>query len=229
MTGRSLALNGATLVADVSGALYWPNAETVVVADLHLEKGSRFAQFGNLLPPYDSRATLTTLAGVLARFRPRRVICLGDSFHDADAPDRLSKADVGRLMTMTAAHDWVWVAGNHDPAPPGGLGGRVVSWFEDGPLKFRHEAHHDGDVNGEVSGHFHPRAAVTVRGRRLANRCFVGDRSRVILPAFGAYAGGLDVSAPAIADLFVDGFTAYILGRRGVYAFAGDAITAGRS
>ena len=212
-----LTVNGVELLADPAGAAVWPERRTLVVADLHLEKGSAFAARGRPLPPYDTASTLERLDACLARHRPERVICLGDSFHDGDAAGRLAAADAARLREMTAAHEWIWVSGNHDPAPPTDRGGRIEAEVTLGALVLRHAAR--PGAAGEVSGHYHPKAAVRVRGRRLAGRCFVGDGRRLVLPAFGAYAGGLSVLDPAIAGLFADGFRVHILGRRGVFGY----------
>jgi hypothetical protein len=202
-----LTLCGETLLPDPSGALLWPAAEAVVVADLHFEKGSSFPG----LPPYDTAATLAGLGEVLARYRPRRVICLGDSFHDGRAAMRLDQGDRDALAGLVAAHDWLWVAGNHDPAPPP-LGGRVVGEVAIGALCLRHEADVAAE-SGEISGHYHPKATFRARGRSVRGRCFVGDGRRLILPAFGAYAGGLDVRDPAIARLFPDGCDVHLIAR----------------
>jgi len=209
-----IRLAGAVLHADPSGALLWPAERTLIVADLHFEKGSGFAARGVLLPPYDTRATLDRLEAVLRRVRPRRVVCLGDSFHDRRAADRLAADDAARLARMAAAHEWIWVAGNHDPAPPV-AGGAVVDELMLGPLTLRHAAAAD-PAAGEVSGHYHPKASVTVRARRVTGRCFAADARRLILPAFGAYAGGLDVLDPAIAGLFPGGCDVHFLGRERV-------------
>ena len=195
-----LIINGAELNADASGVLLWTDRETMIVADLHLEKGSSLARRGVLLPPYDTRATLDRLDQALDRHRPARVICLGDSFHDPAASARLSPSDHARLNDLMIGREWIWVAGNHDPHPPEGLGGRTTDTLTDGPLTFRHAAEEDSNP-GEVSGHYHPVARVRVRGRSVSGRCFVNDGRRVILPAFGAYTGGLDVGAPAIRSL----------------------------
>ncbi len=209
-----LLLNGAALLALADGALLWPERKTLVIADLHLEKGSAFARQGQMLPPYDSRATLAALSAALVRHRPGRVICLGDSFHDGAASDRLPEEDRERLIAMVGAVDWIWIAGNHDPAPPPDLGGRVLAELVDGPLVFRHEAE-AGPRNGEISGHFHPKASVQTRARRLQARCFVEDGNRLILPAYGSYTGGLSVWDPAISTLFPKGFTVHLAtGRR---------------
>ena len=203
----AFGLRGETLLPDPSGALVWPAAEAVVVADLHLEKGSSYPG----LPPYDTAATLARLAEVLGRWRPRRVICLGDSFHDGRAETRLEPTDREALAGLVAAHDWLWVAGNHDPTPPA-LGGHVVSEIAIGGLAFRHEAE-TAAAPGEVSGHYHPKARWRARGRTVAGRCFVGDGRRLVLPAFGAYAGGLDVRDPAIARLFPGGCDIHLIAR----------------
>ncbi|HYD31537.1 MAG TPA: ligase-associated DNA damage response endonuclease PdeM [Azospirillaceae bacterium] len=213
-----LHLNGITLLPDPSGALVWREQSLVVVADLHLEKGSAFAARGRMLPPYDTRATLDRLETALKRLGPARVICLGDSTHDVHATERMAKSDHARLAVLTAAHDWVWVAGNHDPTPPADWGGRVEVEVALGPLVFRHEA--QAGAMGEVSGHYHPVAAVRAAARRVRARCFVGDGQRLILPAFGAYTGGLNVLDPAMTRLLGRDFHAYLLGEEKVHKIA---------
>jgi DNA ligase-associated metallophosphoesterase len=209
----SLRLAGTILVADPSGALWWPETRTLIVADLHFEKGAAFARRGALLPPYDTAATLAMLAAVIERLEPVAVVALGDSFHDRAGADHISAADAATLAALVARQDWTWVAGNHDPAPGPNLGGRVVAdAMALGPLTLRHEAARK-TVPGELSGHFHPKAGISVHGRRLTCRCFVADETRVILPAFGAYTGGLDVRDPAISGLFPRGFDAYLAGK----------------
>ena len=215
----TLHLNGADLLADLSGALAWPSHRLLAVADLHLEKGSAFASRGRLLPPYDTAATLVRLEAVIKSHRPETIVCLGDSFHDIRAAGRLGRTDAARLKRMTEAADWIWIAGNHDPAPPADLGGRALSELCLGPLVFRHIAE-SGPVAGEVSGHFHPKAGFHWRGRHVGGRCFIGDARRLILPAFGAYAGGLDVRDPAIAGLFGRAARVHILGRMKLHSFA---------
>ena len=221
----ALTLNGAALIADLSGAITWPAQRLLAVADLHLEKGSAFAVRGRLLPPYDTAATLARLEAVIDAHRPETVICLGDSFHDIGAAGRLGALDAQRLAGLTQAVDWIWIAGNHDPAPPTLLGGRTMREFRRGPLVFRHIAE-NGLVVGEVSGHFHPKAGFSWRGRRVGGRCFIGDARRLILPAFGAYAGGLDVRHPAIAALFGRSARIHILGRKRLHSFAAGQIAA---
>jgi uncharacterized protein len=207
----TIDLAGETLLPDPSGALYWRAANAVIVADLHLEKGTSYGPRGITLPPYDTAATLAALGAVLARLRPARVICLGDSFHDGAAGDRIDPSDRAALAALVAAHRWFWVAGNHDPQPPA-LGGRVVGELAIGGLTFRHEAERGG-ANGEISGHYHPKSGYRSRGRSVVGRCFVGDEKRLVLPAFGAYAGGLDVFDPAISRLFPGGFDIHLIAR----------------
>jgi DNA ligase-associated metallophosphoesterase len=221
----ALHLNGADLLADLSGALAWPARRLLAVADLHLEKGSAFASRGRLLPPYDTAATLARLTAVIESHQPEIIVCLGDSFHDIRAAGRLGRADATRLKQMTKDIDWIWIAGNHDPAPPADLGGRAMAEFCLGPLVFRHLAA-SGPVAGEVSGHFHPKAGFHWRGRHVGGRCFIGDARRLILPAFGAYAGGLDVRDPAIAGLFGRAARIHILGRMKLHSFAVGQIAA---
>jgi len=215
MSPAAFRLNGVELVADLSGALWWPARATLAVADLHLEKGSSFAAHGSLLPPYDTDATLARLAEAIARLAPRRVIALGDSFHDRGAVARLPPASAARLTALVGAVEWLWIAGNHDGTLDGAgerpWGGTVHDTVTIGALTFRHEAA-DGDPAGEVSGHFHPKATLPLRARRLSARCFVTDGRRLVLPAFGAYAGGLDVFAPPLRALFSGGFEAFLLG-----------------
>jgi hypothetical protein len=217
VTAAEFAFHGARLLADASGALVWPEKETVAVADLHFEKGSAFAVNGTPLPPYDSRETLRRLQAVLKRHRPRRVICLGDSFHDREAASRLSRDEADTLRRLTAAHEWMWITGNHDPEAPADLGGITAAELRSGNLTFRHEA--ERKAEGEVSGHFHPKASVSARNRTVGGRCFVTDGARLILPAFGAYAGGLNVRDPAIERLLGPEYTVFILGRARVHRF----------
>lgn len=196
-----MLVNGVHLLPDLSGAVYWPARRLLAVADLHLEKGSALARRGVLLPPYDTRATLDRLGGLLRRHAPRTVVCLGDSFHDAGGPGRMVEAEAEELRRMVAAREWIWIAGNHDPAPAGDLGGEWVAEFAVDGLVFRHAPLPDA-APGEVAGHLHPKATVGVGGQRVTRPCFVTDGRRLVLPAFGAYAGGLDVLDPAWRPLF---------------------------
>ena len=212
-------VNGEWLEPDLTGGLYWPDRSVLFVADLHFEKASWFAEAGRLLPPYDTAATLKRLSALLRRFEPKTVVCLGDSFHDRNARGRLNAADAAAIRAMTAAHEWYWIAGNHDPAPPADLGGEAVAVIDFGPLLARHEPTASA-TPGEIAGHLHPKAAVRVRGRRLSRRCFVGDGLRAILPSFGAFTGGLDVTDPVWRPLFPEGFQAHLIGRRDIHTIS---------
>ena len=211
---------GATLVADCAGALYWPDESLLVVADLHLEKGSAFAARGVLLPPYDTAATLARLAMLIERYAPRLVIALGDSFHDGGGPARMGDISRAGLKALQRGRDWLWIAGNHDPDPADNIGGRFAEILALGPLTFRHEpSPHPSD--GEIAGHLHPQARIARRGRAVSRRCFASDGKRLVMPAFGAYAGGLNVRDGAIVALFgALSFTAHMLSERRIYAVA---------
>ena len=220
---QSVAIASVTLVTDLSGALFWEDERLLVVSDLHLEKGSSFATRGVLLPPYDTAATLSRLGTVIARHDPRTVIALGDSFHDRNAHGRLSVSDRETIAALQAGRDWVWIAGNHDPALPDDLGGVVASEVAVGPIVFRHEP--TGAV-GEIAGHLHPKARVAIRGRSVERRCFAADGERVVMPAFGAYTGGLSIRDIAFAKIFQTiGFMAHVLGDRRLHAIAASRCT----
>jgi DNA ligase-associated metallophosphoesterase len=207
-----------TFVADLSGALFCQEQRLLVVSDLHLEKGSSFAMRGVLLPPYDTVATLGRLAAVIARHDPRMVIALGDSFHDRNAHERLSAPDREALSAMQARRDWIWISGNHDPALPRDLGGVVATEVAIGPIMFRHEP--TGAI-GEIAGHLHPKARVAMRGRAMERRCFAADGERAVMPAFGAYAGGLSIRDAAFAKIFQSlAFIAHVLGDSRLHAIA---------
>jgi DNA ligase-associated metallophosphoesterase len=209
---------GVTLVADLSGALLWEEAGLLVVSDLHLEKGSSFAARGVLLPPYDTVATLGRLASVIARHDPRMVIALGDSFHDRTAHERLSAPDREAIAAMQVRRDWIWISGNHDPALPSDLGGVVAYEVAIGPIAFRHEP---TGASGEIAGHLHPKARISRRGRSMERRCFACDGQRAIMPAFGAYTGGLSIRDAAFSKIFqTPGFMAHVIGDRRLHTIA---------
>jgi DNA ligase-associated metallophosphoesterase len=211
-------LAGVTFLADLSGALLWEDERLLVVSDLHLEKGSSFAKRGTLLPPFDTAATLARLASVIARHDPRTVIALGDSFHDRDAHMRLPDADRTQLAALQTGRDWIWISGNHDPALPRDLGGTVADIIAIGTITFRHEP---TGARGEIAGHLHPKARVATRARTVERRCFVSDGERAIMPAFGAYAGGLSVRDAAFAKIFPQrSFIAHVLGDRRLHSIA---------
>ncbi len=219
MTAADFRLNGASLAADPSGALWWPEMRTLVVADLHFEKGSAFAAEGRaLLPPYDSHATLDRLEALARRYSPVRWVSLGDGFHDRHADLRLDPDAAGRLDRLARSCEWLWLRGNHDPEAPRGFGGRALGEWRAGPLVFRHEPH-PHPAPGEVAGHLHPRATVATGRRQVSGRVFVTDGRRLLLPAFGAYAGGLDVHDPAVRMLFARPPRVLMPGRERVHAF----------
>jgi uncharacterized protein len=218
MIPAPIHLAGERLMLDPAGALYWPATGVLAVSDLHLEKGSAFARKGMLLPPWDTHATLDALTLLLRRWSPRIVVALGDSFHDAEGAARLPHAELQRLNAMTEAHRFIWVQGNHDPTPPAGVGGQWVESFVTDPIVFRHQARAKAPP-GEIVGHHHPKAAVPARGGSVSRPCFVVDSRRVMMPAFGAYTGGLDVRDRAIAGLFPRGGRVFLLGKDRLYSF----------
>lgn len=197
-----LHLRGELLTPLPEGGLWWSAQKTLVVSDLHLEKGSSFAARGQMLPPYDTSATLAIVERLVQRLQPDRVISLGDSFHDRKAETRMDEADAVRVRTLTRQTDWVWVEGNHDPDPPEHLGGRASKVLRMADLVFRHEP--TGE-SGEVAGHLHPCAKVVSRVRALRRRCFATDGERLIMPAMGAFTGGLNVLDEAFTPCFPDG------------------------
>jgi uncharacterized protein len=206
----TVPVSGVDFLADAAGALLWEEEGLLVVSDLHLEKGSSFAMRGILLPPYDTAATLAQLAAVVARHNPRTVIALGDSFHDADAHERVSAPDRESIAAMQAGRDWIWIAGNHDPKPPVGLDGSVASEIAIGPIVFRHEP---TGAPGEIAGHLHPKARVATRGRSIERRCIATDGVRAVMPSFGAYTGGLSIRDRAFAKIFdALAFSVHLLG-----------------
>ena len=217
MTAAIIHMAGERLLLDPAGGLYWPGRGVLVVSDLHLEKGSAAAARGSLLPPWDTRATLDVLAGLLRRYSPKIVVALGDSFHDSGGSGRLLRADRVRLHAMAEGTEFVWVLGNHDPSPPEGVAGSWVQEWEAGPFMFRHIAQRAG---GEFCGHLHPKASVPVRGTVVTRSCFVTDGQRMMLPALGAYTGGLDVGDPAVGKLFPKGGRVFLLGRERLFSFA---------
>ena len=176
-------------------ALYWPAEQALLVADLHLEKASFYARFGQMLPPYDSRETLERVALAIRETGARRVFCLGDNFHDTGGAARLEPFAAGMLAALTRTTDWVWITGNHDQGEVGD--GTALPELEVAGLVLRHEAL-PGETRGELSGHFHPKLRVSARGRQITRPCAVRSETKLILPAFGALTGGLDAADPAI-------------------------------
>jgi len=215
--GALVGVMGVVMEAFPDGALWWAETRMLVVADLHLEKSSSFARRGQLIPPYDTFETLSAIARLIARLQPQVVVALGDSFHDDEAASRLTVTHRVMLKGLQVGREWIWIAGNHDPSRPEGLGGQALDELAVGKLTFRHEPS-PGRVAGEIAGHLHPAARVYGRGKSVRRRCFAGDGFRLILPAFGAYTSGLDVLDNAFAGLFVeDSFRAFMLGDNRVY------------
>lgn len=221
MTAAPIHFRNERLMLDPSGAAYWPAKRILIVSDLHFGKSGAFAARGALLPPYDTRATMERLMRLVRLYRPAKLIALGDSFHDATAAGRLAKDDKARIEAMSREAQIIWVAGNHD-ASPHNLPGICVDEHREGPFIFRHEAQPRLNPREiEVSGHYHPKASIESRAKRISRPCFVSDgASRLILPAFGSLAGGLDVHDPAIARFFPRGLRVFLLGQEQLYSFA---------
>ena len=217
MAAAPVHIAGERLMLDPAGVLHWPARRLLCVADLHLEKGSAFAARGQLLPPYDTRETLTRLLPLLRRYRPRRVVFLGDSFHDDGGAARLGATERAALAQALEGLEAIWIAGNHDPSAPAGLPGLALAELAEEPLVFRHLP--APRATGEIAGHLHPKATAPTRAGGVSRPCFVSDGRRVLMPAFGAFTGGLDVTAPPIAALFPRGGRAFLIGGERLYAF----------
>lgn len=215
-----ISLCGKTLKADLSGAVYWADMQALIVADLHLEKGSSFARRGAFFPPYDTRSTLAKITRAIAHYRPKTVIALGDSLHDREAADRIATEDLELILELQDGRDWYWITGNHDPEIPGVLGGQVADQIWLGGLCFRHQPF-EGPATHEIAGHLHPAARVALRGHALRRPCFVSNGRRLVLPAFGSYAGGLNVLSEAYQPLFAgEALHVWMLGQEGIYPVA---------
>ena len=200
---------GHDFFASPEGALHWPAEEALLVADLHLEKASWFARLGQFLPPYDSQATLQAVEREIERTGARRLYCLGDSFHDRFGCERLPLAARELLNAMTSRVDWIWIVGNHDAGFIDHCGGRIEEECEVDGIILRHEADQD-DPRPEMSGHFHPKLRMSLRGRHVSRRCFVASASKLILPAYGAFTGGLDAGHPEILKKVGPGASALV-------------------
>ncbi len=209
MNSVDFSFCGETLTARPSGALFWASAGTLIVSDLHLGKSERIARRGGaLLPPYDTIETLTRLSADIEATRPQTVICLGDSFDDLAAAESMAEDNLHTIARLQAGRRWVWIEGNHDPGPVD-LGGEHLAQLTDGALTFRHIAE-AATAPGEISGHYHPKARV----RHMSRPCFMRDAGRLILPAYGCYAGGLDWTTPVLRGLFEAKAVAYLTGQR---------------
>jgi uncharacterized protein len=204
---------GVDVVLDLSGALYIPEAEALIVSDLHFEKASSFARRRQFVPPYDTSATLTALEHVVRDYAPKLVVCLGDSFHDPFCAERLQADAISRFAALAKAQDWVWVTGNHDPEIPHMLEGDRVEELCLGPLSLRHIPQKSEAGQGEIAGHLHPVGRILRRGRMVRRPCFASDGNRLIMPAFGVLTGGLNLGNPAFRGLFeLSNLTAWMIG-----------------
>ena len=219
-----VAIGAAQAMLRASGALWLAAERALVVADLHLEKGSSYAARGQMLPPYDTRETLRRLAAEVEALSPATVILLGDTFHDRSSEERLAPDDAGRLRALALGRTLIWVVGNHDADGPRLLPGETAAELQLRGLTLRHEPQ-AGRQPGEVAGHLHPAARVKASGGSVRRRCFVTDAERLILPAFGAYAGGLNVRDPAFAGLFARTPIVGALGRGRVHAVGWRSLT----
>lgn len=221
-----LVVAGERLTCCWSGCLYWQQEKTLIVSDLHLEKGSSLACRGRLIPPYDTGATLARLAKAVERWQPQRIISLGDSFHDAEAAERLPPRYSEALHALIKDREWIWISGNHDPAPPQEYGGISAREILIGNLIFRHEPQ-PGSQPGEIAGHLHPAGKIRRRDKSVRRPCFATDGSRMIMPSFGAFTGGLNLRHDAFAGLFDEAkMSAVLLGRGRVFHIAARALVA---
>ena len=211
--GVELRIGDTVIAALRDGALWIGEAKTLIVSDLHLEKGSAFAARGQMLPPYDTHAALVRLKALADRLKPDIIVSLGDSFHDGGGPARMAEGDRALLQNMIDGCDWIWVEGNHDGKSAETLGGAVREVLHVGALVLRHEP---SGAAGEIAGHLHPCARVGGRGRSVRRRCFATDGTRLVMPAFGAFTGGLNLCDEAFAPIFPDGAMALVLGRERV-------------
>ena len=222
---QTITLNGETLTPDPLGATYWRSEETLIVSDLHFEKGSSFAAKGVMLPPYDTRTTVMRIAALIRKYAPKRVISLGDAFHDGEAEERMDEDDAHSLEALMREAEWLWILGNHDPEPPARFAAATEIEKRIGALTFVHEPK-PGAAPGEIAGHLHPCARVITEGRSLRRRCFAVGAERMIMPAMGAYTGGLNILDEAYAPLFADP-VAWVMGADGVYPIASDKLAPG--
>ncbi len=218
--GTSLEHGGEELTLDPLGVLWLEARATLVVADLHLEKGSAFARRGTLLPPYDTARTLRRLGWAIERYRPRTVVSLGDAFHDRAGAAGLDVDNRRALDDLARGRTWLWIRGNHDPDPPFGLAGESLASLDLGGLRLVHLPDGEADGLARVAGHLHPKARLVQGARKATRPCFAADPRLLLLPAFGAYTGGLNVLDPAVRGLFGSGFAAFMLGDSRVFRVA---------
>jgi len=220
---QGFEFGGQTFEIAGQAALYWRAQDTLLVSDLHLEKASAFALYGQMLPPYDSVSTLEEIATLCRTYRPAKIISLGDNFHDDDGEHRLAEDAAALLVDLACNTEWIWITGNHDRAVSGIWGGKALGELKVSGITLRHEAQ-GGDPNPEISGHFHPKFRQVLRGRMVKRRCFVKTPRKLIMPAFGALTGGLDVQDVAIlkaCDLkYGEGVEALVATQSGFARFA---------
>jgi DNA ligase-associated metallophosphoesterase len=216
-----IRVSGQELQPLAAGALYWEAEDTLLVADLHLEKGAAFAALGMLLPPYDTRTTLQRLSKVIRAVDPGRVVALGDSFQRSHLAESLAADDLKFLIKLQQGREWYWICGNHDPRLPASIGGTICTTLTICGVTLRHEPS-DGASAREIAGHLHPVARIARRGAVIRRRCFATDGNRLVMPAFGAYAGGLNVLDAAFGPLFLrHRLEAWMMGRSDVYPVLG--------
>jgi DNA ligase-associated metallophosphoesterase len=200
-----------------AGAIYWEAERTLIVADLHLEKGAAYAARGRMLPPYDSRTTLRGLAALIMSLAPARVVALGDSFHTSEVATHLGRAEREEIALLQQGREWYWITGNHDPELPSSIGGIVCAALTIAGVTLRHEPSPD-TATPEIAGHLHPAARIARRGEVVRRKCFATDGRRIVMPAFGAYTGGLNVLDDAFAGLLArERLEAWMMGRSTVY------------
>lgn len=223
---HDLAIGDEIIGLHDSGALWWPDQSALIVSDLHMEKGASFARRGVMLPPYDTGETLERLSALIDVFKPRRVIALGDSFHDTKGAQQMPVSYRAMLSTMQLGRDWVWISGNHDPEIPTALGGDRTEKLTLGSLSFQHEPS-EGPVPGEVCGHLHPVGKVRQLGRSIRRPCFATNGTRLVMPSFGALTGGLNVLDPAWSQIFdAKRFSVFLLGAGRLFPFTANKLIA---
>jgi uncharacterized protein len=217
---HTITLGSARFVPDLSGGLYWPDENTLIIADLHLEQGASLARRGVHVPPYDTVSTLNQLEALLLASMAERLILLGDSFHADDAHAHVEDDTLRRLSAITSRVDTIWITGNHDPSPPEGIGGKSLDEMVIGSLIFRHIPGDIPEACQEIAGHLHPGASVHHRGHRIHAKCFASDQHRLIMPAFGTYTGALSLRSDAFDGLFDDAAgQVLMLGRKNMHRF----------
>jgi DNA ligase-associated metallophosphoesterase len=219
-----VSVAGQTMRPLAAGALFWESEDTLLVADLHLEKGAAFAALGMLLPPYDTRTTLERLSKVIDAVDPTRVVALGDSFHRSHSAEHLAVEDLEFLLTLQRGREWYWICGNHDPHLPDSIGGTICGTLTICGITLQHEPS-PAPTAREIAGHLHPVARISRRGTMIRRRCFATDGNRLVMPAFGAYAGGLNVLDDAFEALFLrHRLEAWMMGRADVYPVLGSLL-----